>query len=368
MRPQKHARTHIRSDVSEAWTAAFLVQARVTHVQNPCSMYSTTPLGASFSAMVTKGEDEYAVVARAGRTSTTLWEQENPVHKLARSWCVPTETHETVLLETLVASSASAGGIERANQEVAKQSSTPRRRTEEVHSIQLDTDHWLIPFFFVRRAACLITRRRTNHCATVRTTRRPLSSPRLCTTRTLPRTVARWTTSGTLGLDLARAWRLTSTVGTSAGGKRCRSIWRRAEKARWFTRTSDEFAGTPWAPTPTLDATRMPRERSVCITLDRQIIRGGTKGCASDRPKCTAPDCRARFGTWLAQEVLAAAKAEWSAARKGTGQRSKQCSSWCAGLGQHRRRRSHERGQPRSSGAPRRGERHAGDGRRCTCH
>ena len=34
-------------------------------------------------------------------------------------------------------------------------------------------------------------------------------------------------------------------IDTSAGVKRCRSIWRRLGKARWASRTLDEFVGMP---------------------------------------------------------------------------------------------------------------------------
>ena len=74
--------------------------------------------------MVTKGEDEraVAVVAEAlrftGRARVILLsDQEKPIKKLAvllrDSW-----KHDTVLLNRPVGSSASAGGIERANPEV----------------------------------------------------------------------------------------------------------------------------------------------------------------------------------------------------------------------------------------------------------
>ena len=61
-----------------------------------------------------------------------------------------------MLLDTPVGSSASGGGIERANQKVAKQCRTLRSLTEEVYAVQLDMDHKLIPWH-VRHAAWLIT-------------------------------------------------------------------------------------------------------------------------------------------------------------------------------------------------------------------
>ena len=71
--------------------------------------------GAVFSAMVTKGEDEYAVpvVAEAlrftGRASVILQcDQENPTKKLAEL-VRDTRQHDTVLLNTPVGSSASVG-------------------------------------------------------------------------------------------------------------------------------------------------------------------------------------------------------------------------------------------------------------------
>ena len=103
-----------------------------------------------FSAIVTKGEDEYAVAVVAvawrftGRARVILLsDQEKPTKKLAEL-VRDNGKHETVLLNTLVGSSANAGLIERANQEVAKQCRTLRSRTGEVCAIQLDMDHELL--------------------------------------------------------------------------------------------------------------------------------------------------------------------------------------------------------------------------------
>ena len=64
--------------------------------------------------------------------------------------------HGTLLLNTLVGSSASAGGIERANQEVAKQCRALRSRTEEAYAIQIGMGFQQVPKQ-VRHAAWLIT-------------------------------------------------------------------------------------------------------------------------------------------------------------------------------------------------------------------
>ena len=63
---------------------------------------------------------------------------------------------ETTLLNTPKGSSASAGGVERANYEVAMQVRTLRSRAEQVYEERIDTDHKLLPWM-VRHAGWLIT-------------------------------------------------------------------------------------------------------------------------------------------------------------------------------------------------------------------
>ena len=105
-------------------------------------------------------------------------------------------------------------------------------------------------------------------------------------------------------------------IGTIAGVKRCRSIWRRLGKAWWTPRAIDEFVGTPWALTPAIDAMRMSQVRGVHITLDRQIKHGGTKGCPACYGHATvhSAECRARFEVLLAHDNPAAAPVEELAA------------------------------------------------------
>ena len=94
--------------------------------------------GAVFAAIVNRGEDVYAIAVVADLLRITdrsrimtLCEQEHSIKKLAEL-VRSNPKIETVFLNTLVSSSASAGGIERANQEVAKQCRTQRSDTEEV--------------------------------------------------------------------------------------------------------------------------------------------------------------------------------------------------------------------------------------------
>eukprot|EP00959_Pyramimonas_sp_CCMP1952_P459337 9478092-Pyramimonas_sp.AAC.1 len=118
--------------------------------------------GAVFAAMVHKGGDRYALAVNqealrfTGRTSIIiLSDQENAVKKLV-NLVREERVHDTVVLNAPKGSSASAGGIERANYEVEKQVRTMRSRIEQVYGIKVDLDHKLLPFL-VRHAAWLIT-------------------------------------------------------------------------------------------------------------------------------------------------------------------------------------------------------------------
>ena len=182
------------------------------------------PWGAVFSAI---GEDEHAVavVAEAlpftGRARVViLCDQEKPIKKLAE---LVRASRDTVLLNTLVSSRAIAEGIERGNQEVAKQCRTLRSRT-----VQLDMNHKIIPrlvrhttWLIAHSRSRLTARRRANECAIVRTMGRSLSSPRQCTTRTLPRTL-------NVGVWLGKSHLMVTTpalAGRSGGAQERRDGW-----------------------------------------------------------------------------------------------------------------------------------------------
>ena len=107
-------------------------------------------------------------------------------------------------------------------------------------------------------------------------------------------------------------------IGTSQGIRRCRSIWRRPENKRWEQARLNAVTGTPWQPKGSLtivpqDNQRLPapgtpapgtpgggRQRSVYITVERQIKHGPTPGCpgchcSDDYPKKHSKACRLRF-------------------------------------------------------------------------
>ena len=109
-------------------------------------------------------------------------------------------------------------------------------------------------------------------------------------------------------------------IGTSAGVQ-CRSIWRRLGRARWASRTLDEFVGTPWAPCPAIDALRVLQVRGVYIALDRQIKLGGTRGVqrALDKPKYTAPNAHRESGRACCQKVQASSSSSAQAGVPDTG-------------------------------------------------
>ena len=118
--------------------------------------------GAVFSAMMVKGGDPHALAVAlearkfTGRTRLTIMsDQENAVKNLV-DMIRDSRTHETAVINTPKGSSASAGGIERANYEVEKQIRTLRSRFEENYGESVGLDHKMLPFL-VRHCACLIT-------------------------------------------------------------------------------------------------------------------------------------------------------------------------------------------------------------------
>ena len=118
--------------------------------------------GAVFSAMVVKGGDPYALAAAleankfTGRTRLIIMGgQENVVKNLV-DMIRDSRTHETAVINTPKGSSASAGGIERANYEVEKQIRTLRSGFEEKNGESVRLDHEMLPFL-VRHCARLIT-------------------------------------------------------------------------------------------------------------------------------------------------------------------------------------------------------------------
>ena len=109
----------------------------------------------------------------------------------------------------------------------------------------------------------------------------------------MPKLDDQWSLALWLGKSLASDEHY---VGTSAGVRRCRSIWRRPENQRWGRKMLNEMIGDPW--NPASQAKKKPQvPHGVYITLDRQIKYGGTKGCPAyfGHAKVHLPECRARF-------------------------------------------------------------------------
>ena len=65
-------------------------------------------------------------------------------------------------------------------------------------------------------------------------------------------------------------------VGTPAGVRRCRSIWRRPEGLRWVKRVSNEMIGDSWSTLPRQEE-KQQTQCGVYTTLKRQIRYGGQK-------------------------------------------------------------------------------------------
>ena len=82
-------------------------------------------------------------------------DQENVVKNVVDS-IRASRTHEIAVINTPKGSRASAGGIERANYEVEKQTRTLRSRFEENYGESVGLEHKMLPFQ-VRHTAWLIT-------------------------------------------------------------------------------------------------------------------------------------------------------------------------------------------------------------------
>ena len=108
--------------------------------------------------MVVKGGDPYALAVAfeaikfTGRTRLIIMsDQENAVKNLV-NMIRDSRAHETGVINTPKGSSASAGGIERANYEVEKQIRTLRSRFEENYGESVGLDHKMLPFLVRHRA------------------------------------------------------------------------------------------------------------------------------------------------------------------------------------------------------------------------
>ena len=122
-------------------------------------------------------------------------------------------------------------------------------------------------------------------------------------------------------------------VGTNAGGHAMQVNLAAAQ--RGAVDAKDEFVGTPCAPTPAIDAMRMPQVRGVYITLDRQIKHGGTKGCPAfcGQAKVHSAECHARFWSVVGAGGSYCRESGRACCWDGTGQLFELCASRCGGRG-----------------------------------
>ena len=226
------------------------------------------------------------------------------------------------MINTPKGSSATAGGIERANCEVERQIRTLRSRFEDNYGESVGLDNKMLSFL-VRNCAWPIT-----HYQVKSDGKTPCE--RLCgrpyqgqvaefaevvhlrdpgKAADMPKLDDSWNVGMWLGKSLASD---EHHVGTSAGVRRCRSIWRRPERQRWDRKILTEMNGEPWNSVPQKD--KAPQVRGVYITLERQIKHGGTKGCAEcfGQAKVHSPECRARFQDIVDNEAAQTAAASAS--------------------------------------------------------
>ena len=124
-----------------------------------------------------------------------------------------------------------------------------------------------------------------------------------------PKLDDRWSVGLWLGKSVASD---EHNVGTSAGVRRCRSIWRPSEKQRWDRKMLTETNGEPWNPVQPKD--KAPQVRGVYITLECQIKHGGTKDCSAcfGHAKVHSLECRARFQDIVDNEAAQTAVASAS--------------------------------------------------------
>ena len=183
--------------------------------------------GAVFSAMVVKGGDPYALAVAleaikfTGRTRLVIVkDQENAVKNLV-DVVRESRTHETAVINTPKGSSASAGGIERANYKVEKQIRTLRSRFEENYGERVGLDHKLLPFLVrhcdAEHALSGEVRWENHHMRGFeddRTLDRWQSLLKLYTSGTPGRlqTCPSWTTEGAKACGWEREWHQTSTT------------------------------------------------------------------------------------------------------------------------------------------------------------
>ena len=283
--------------------------------------------GAVFPACTAKGGTEYAlaVVMEAtkftGRGELLMLVDQEASAKLLADEVRARRAHNTVVLHTPRGSSASAGGIERANREVADQARTLRSRTEEVYGIRVDTYHKLVPWL-VRHAGWLITHFQVKSDGKTpfeRLRRRPYHGEVVEFAETVhykepPREPNsnkfddRWFVGIWLGKSLASDEHY---VGTPRGVARCRSVWRRPGPKRWQLTALEAYQGMPWDPQPAAarGAAGAGAPRGVYITLDRQVEHGGTPGCPAcfGHAKVHSAECRERFGKILRPQAEEAA-------------------------------------------------------------
>ena len=247
---------------------------------------------------------------------------------------------------------ASAGGIERANQQGAKQCRTLRSQTKEVCAIHLDMYHKLIHWLIPRNMITDFQMKTEVENPYERLRNRAYNGKLVDVAETAhhrdpAKDTGKMDDKSHFGTWLGKIMVSDEHyIGASAGVNICKSIWGSAGKnARWVARTLDEFARTPWAPLQRSTRWGCCSVRDVYVTRDRQIKTCWYQG--SDRPKYTAPRAVHASRRWHRRDLQP---------------------RWRRGLPPRRRPALLHGGQPRSSGGSKRGQCHGRDTPRCSCH
>ncbi|CAE7318183.1 GIP, partial [Symbiodinium sp. CCMP2456] len=302
--------------------------------QRPILVMVDQETGATFSYLVTKGVNNYAVhvmneaLKFAGRQRVIIMSDGEPairavVDTVARQagretqvQHAPKETH-----------GPSNGAAERAILEVARQARTLVHALETRYpGYQLKGDNEVFPWV-IRHSGWLITRfliKADGKTPYERLKGREYKGEIVDPLETIHYKIdkdqrGKLDAQTSIGIWLGKTLSADEhVVGTPQGIRKCRSVWRRPEPRRWEKHRLEAVTGTPWQPKS--QALVVPGDnrpitlpdgrkgRSVYITLERQIKRGPTPGCpgcncSAGEVKPHSPECRKRFGELYPREA-----------------------------------------------------------------
>ena len=304
--------------------------------QRPILVMVDQETGATFSYLVTKGVNNYAVhvmseaLKFAGRQRVLIMSDGEPairalIDTVARQagketqvQHAPKETH-----------GPSNGAAERAILEVARQARTLVHALETRYpGYQLKGDSEVFPWV-IRHSGWLITRfliKADGRTPYERLKGREYKGEIVDPLETVHYKIDKDTrgkldAQTSIGIWLGKTLSADEhVIGTPQGIRKCRSVWRRPEPRRWEKHRLEAVTGTPWQPkgqalvvpcdNKPLTLPDGRKVRSAYITLERQIKHGPTPGC----PGCNClagevkphnAECKKRFNELYPREAAA---------------------------------------------------------------